>query len=147
MDRDELKKKIAGLEHYISNQEVKKARNILYIAITLFTILGGGLVLGLIFGSLAKIMMLAIAVAALVNVDALKAIGNANNTIKRCNDQIAAYRKEGNKDMVNKQAVIKEVQKEKTKDYAYKPEKSKSEIKIEHFDENDFSDNRSSKRR
>lgn len=149
MEKEELKKKINGLEYYISNLEVKKARNILYMAVTLFVILGGGLVLGLIFGSLAKIMMLAVAISALVNVDAVKAIGDANRNIKRCTDQIETYNKQIEKTNVNKNSVQKEVVKEKKNDYTYKPdkEKAKQEVKIERFSDEDYYENRGNKRR
>ena len=81
MEKEDLKKKINGLEYGISNMQAKKAKNFLFMFVTLFAILGGGFVLGLIFGSLAKIMMLAVAISALVNVDAIKAIGQANYNI------------------------------------------------------------------
>ena len=91
MEKEELKKKINSLEYSISYANGKTAKHILFMSVTLFAILGGGLVLGLIFGSLAKIMMLAVAISALVNVDAIKGIGKANYDIKRYNDQIADY--------------------------------------------------------
>ena len=115
--------------------------------VTAFTILGGGLVIGLIFGSLAKVLMLAVATGVLANVGSFKAIGEANEEIKRCRHQITVYNDQMK--ATNNNVNIPQAVKDPPKDYAYKPEKekTKTEVKIEKFTEEDFYEDTHSKRR
>ena len=95
------------------------------------------------FGSVAKIMMLAVAASVLTSVTAIKEVDNASNELKYVRAQIKDYQSqidklEGKSNTVKQ---VKVVKKEEKKDYSYKKEetpKKKSPDKIETFDMNDF---------
>ena len=116
----------------------------MFLIITILTIIGGGLALGLLFGSLSKIIMLAIATSVLVNVRTISELEKANYNIKRYHHQISEYNKElknnGRNNSIKRE---KEEIKETKKDYSYKhevTETKKPEVKIERFTEEDFND-------
>ena len=136
MNREELNKKIKELEYHINKQELKKSGNIMFMIVTLLTILGGGFVLGLLFNSLAKIMMLAIGIGAFTNVGTIKQLMDANDEIKRCNEQIDEYKNDLNRPITNN--VTKKEIKEAKNNYSYNKEKINNEVKIETFTEEDF---------
>lgn len=149
MSEKEIKDKITELERFIEKQELRRAQNVMLMIVSVLSILGGGLLLGWLFDSLAKLMILAVGFAALPFIDTAKEIGEANDEIKRCNNQIDIYNRQidsnGNNksNTVTKQEVKeKKEEKEVKKDYSYKPEnnKKKPEIKIERFTEEDFLD-------
>ena len=136
MNREELNKKIKELEYHVNKQELKKSGNIMFMIVTLLTILGGGFVLGLLFNSLAKIMMLAIGIGAFTNVGTIKQLMDANDEIKRCNEQIDEYKNDLNRPITNN--VTKKETKEIKNNYSYNKEKINNEVKIETFTEEDF---------
>ena len=136
MNREELNKKIKELEYHVNKQELKKSGNIMFMIVTLLTILGGGFVLGLLFNSLAKIMMLAIGIGAFTNVETIKQLMDANDEIKRCNEQIDEYKNDLNRPITNN--VTKKETKEIKNNYSYNKEKINNEVKIETFTEEDF---------
>ena len=140
MSKEEYKEKIKELEYFINDQELRKARNFMFMCITLISILGGGLVLGLLFHNLAKIMMLAIAIGVFTNAGTIKILEDANAEIKRCNHQISVYKEDLSKLESKGKTLVKKQTKEVKKDYSYKPEnnKNKKEVKIERFTEEDF---------
>ena len=146
MDKEELNEKIKELEYFINKQELNKSGYIMFLLITLFTILGGGLAIGLLFNNLAKIMMLAIASGVLINVKAISEIGKANDEIKRCSKQLSIY----NNDLKNIDKKTTKVNKQdihvSNNNYSYNPSKEKNDG-IGRFDENDFDDTYNHKRR
>lgn len=146
MNREELNKKIKELEYYINREELKKSGNIMFMIVTLLTILGGGFALGILFNSLAKIMMLAIGIGAFANVGTIKQLMDANDEIKRCHEQIDEYHEQLNRNHLNSN---NEIKKEVKNNYSYNREKEriKKEVKIETFTEEDFYEESNNKRR
>ena len=143
MNSKELKSKINDLEYDVSELKLKKAGFIRLIIFICLAILGGGLALGFLFGSVAKIMMLAVAASVLTSVTAIKEVDKASIELKYVRAQIKDYQSQIDK-LEGKSNTVKQVKvekKEEKKDYSYKREetpKKKSPDKIETFDMNDF---------
>lgn len=140
MDKENMLKEIKSLEYDINKEEIKKSGLTMFMFITILTIMGGGLALGLLFGSLSKIVMLAIAASALVNVNTINELGKTKYNLKRYSHQISEYKKKMNNVSNNVRVEVK-----KENNYSYKPknkldENKKHEVKIERFMEEDFND-------
>ena len=145
MNSKELKSKINELEYDVSDLKIKKAGYIRLIFFILATVIGGGVVLGILFGSLAKLAMLATAISVFTSVGAIKGLDETSSELKYVNAQIADYKEQIKKldGKKNTNKVTKEIKQEEKKDYSFKHEdspKKNKEVKIETFSEEDFDD-------
>ena len=122
MNSKELKSKINELEYDISDLKLKRARYIRFILLIALTILGGGLALGFLFNSVAKIMMLAVAASVLTSVGAIREVDKASSELNYVVAQIKDYKRqidklEGKNNTIKQEKVVKQ---EVKNDYSYK---------------------------
>ena len=149
----ELNEQMRSCEHVIKSKDAKNTEIILEVLLITLGILGGGLLVGAIFETVAKAMVISLAVNALVVFDRVTKISQNRATIKR--NQLKVYeiedkiRELSSKEYENikDKSIIKEkvTNTKKGTKYSYNGNKGKEtskqkDIPIEFFDESDFND-------